>query len=150
MLRGSRVLVSYPWVREGAGTVVQGSFGSQAPAVEARIKQLPHEIRDEDIERDKPGYRGFLLQELRGVLQLCDQGDEDDPRWPELRLRALDRVAKLLRVYEPDAPAVRQGPGNPADLVRAAAEKLKELEQSLAETRTPKADEVPETRGPAS
>jgi hypothetical protein len=130
--------MSYPWVREqGAGTVVQGSFGSQAPAVQARIKDLPHEIRDEDFERDKPGYRGFLLQELRGVLALCDQGDEDDPRWPELRLRALDRVAKLLRVYEPDAPSVKAGPGDARILAGRAAAALKELETSLAETRGP-------------
>ena len=141
--------MSYPWVREqGAGTVsedavggrgllVQGSFGSQAPAAQARIKDLPHEIRDEDIERDKPGYRGFLLQELRGVLALCDQGDEDDPRWPELRLRALDRVAKLLRVYEPDAPSVKAGPGDARILAGRAAAALKELETSLAETRGP-------------
>lgn len=131
--------MSYPWVREG--TQVQMSagtkgYGSLAPAVEKELRGLAHEIPDEQIEKDKPGHRGLFLAELRGILALCDQGDPDDPRWPELRLRALDRMAKLLRVYEPDAPAQRQGPGDSRILASQAAAALDALEASLAETRS--------------
>jgi hypothetical protein len=132
---------SYPWVKTPeAGdprqvTVNPGSYGTSEAAVRAAVAALPHEIRDEDIERDKPGYRGLFLTQFQGVLDRCSQGDPDDPRWDELRLRTLDRMAKLLRVYEADAPGVKQGPGNPRDLANRAAADLVELEESLAETR---------------
>jgi hypothetical protein len=116
-------------------TVNPGSYGSNEAAVRAAVANLPHEIRDEDIERDKPGYRGLFLAQFQAVLTRCDTGDPDDPRWDELRLRTLDRMAKLLRVYEADAPGVKQGPGNPRDLANQAALALVELEASLAETR---------------
>ncbi len=126
---------SYPWVKD-QGVVVQGSFGTQAPAVEARIRDLPHEITDEHIERDKAGHRGMFLEQLRGIWERCDQGDPEDPRWDELRLRTLDRFAKLARIYEPDAPTSKQGPGDPRILAGQAAAALTELEASLAETRS--------------
>jgi hypothetical protein len=134
--------MSYPWVTtnpsvdEGSGSRVQGSFGVLGPAAERDLRGLAHEIRDEDLERDKAGYRGIFLHELRGILARCDNGDEDDPRWDELRLRCLDRLAKLTRIYEADAPASKQGPGDPRALARQAAHALTELEASLAETRT--------------
>lgn len=134
--------MSYPWVTgqqsvdEGKRTQVQGSYGVLAPAAERDLRGLAHEIRDEDLERDKAGYRGIFLTQLQGILSRCDNGDEDDPRWDELRLRCLDRLAKLTRVYEADAPAGKQGPGDPRALARQAAHALTELEASLAETRT--------------
>lgn len=132
--------MSYPWVESGTRKLLwdpeSGSFGSQAPAVERALRGVAHEIGDEQIERDKPGHRGFILAELRGILAVCDQGDPDDPRWLELRLRCLDRVAKLLRVYEADAPTQKQGPGDARILVDEAMRKLAELETSLAETRS--------------
>jgi hypothetical protein len=111
------------------------SFGAVSPGVQARIKALPHQITDEDIERDKAGNRGLFMAEFQKILDDCDNGDPDDPRWHELRLRTLDRMAKLTRVYEADAPTAKQGPGNPRDLANAAAAALVELEASLAETR---------------
>lgn len=130
---------SYPWVRrdddpprvrEGAPvTWDPGSYGSNAAAVERRVRDLPHEIRDEDIERDKPGYRGLFLAQFQGILARCDLGDPDDPRWDELRLRCLDRMGKLLRVFEADAAAVRQGPADARILAGQAAAALTELEQ---------------------
>jgi hypothetical protein len=133
--------MAYPWVEPSQRNSVawdpQGSYGPAAPALEARIKALPHEIRDEDIERDKAGHRGLFLAEFRKVLELCDQGDPDDPRWSELRLRTLDRMGKLLRVYEPDAPTVRSGPTDARILAGQAAAALLDLEASLAETRAP-------------
>lgn len=134
--------MSYPWVSErGPGQVAWepgagGSFGSQAPALERQLRDLPHQIDDERIERDKPGHRGFFLSELRGILAACDAGDPDDPRWLEIRMRCLDRMAKLLRVYEADAPQVKAGPGDARALVRQATEALDALEASLAETRS--------------
>lgn len=127
---------SYPWVdRQAPVTVNPGSFGSSEPAIREKLRKLPQAIRDEDIERDKPGHRGLFLEQFQAILDRCDSGDPDDPRWDELRLRTLDRMAKLLRVYEADAPTGRQGPGNPKDLADAAARALVELEASLAETR---------------
>jgi hypothetical protein len=133
--------MSYPWVRKDDdppwvnGAAVATSYGTMAPAAERELRGLAHEIRDEDIERDKPGYRGLFLAQLKGILDRCDDGDPEDPRWDELRLRCLDRFAKLARVYEPDAPGVKAGPGNPRDLADRAAAQLVELEASLAETR---------------
>lgn len=129
--------MSYPWVKEtGAPVVVnQGSYGTLAPMAEKELRGLAHEIRDEDIERDKPGYRGLFLAQIKGILERCDAGDPEDPRWDELRLRCMDRFAKLTRIFEADAPAQKQGPGNPRDLANRAAAALIELEASLAETR---------------
>lgn len=128
---------TYPWVKEPGSqvSVNPGSYGSNEAAVRAAVAALPHEITDEQIERDKPGHRGLFLAELRGILDRCNSGDPDDPRWDELRLRTLDRFAKLARIYEPDAPSQKQGPGNPRDLANQAAAALVELEASLAETR---------------
>lgn len=141
-------VTSYPWVRKDddpswvkdAGTQVPvspgvGSYGTNEPAIRDKLRKLPQAVRDEDIERDKPGHRGLFLEQFLAVLDRCDNGDPDDPRWDELRLRTLDRMAKLLRVYEADAPTAKQGPGNPRDLANAAAAALVELEASLAETR---------------
>lgn len=144
--------MSYPWVNGSEELSVAGSsFGSASPAVAARITQasgLAHEITDDQIERDKAGNRGLFMAEFRKILADCDNGDPDDPRWHELRLRTLDRMAKLTRVYEADAPNTKQGPGDSRILAGQAAAFLTEMEASLAETRTPKAGEVPATRGP--
>jgi hypothetical protein len=123
---------SYPWVNGQAPTV---SYGTAAAAVRARIAELPHAIRDEDIERDKAGHRGLFLEELRGILDRCNSGDPDDPRWDELRLRTLDRFAKLARIFEPDAPTQKKGPGDQRVLADQASRALSELEASLSETR---------------
>lgn len=127
----------YPWVKDTPPTVTvnPGSFGASEPAIRDKLRQLPHSITDEDIERDKAGNRGLFMDQFLAVLARCDDGDPDDPRWDELRLRTLDRLAKLTRVYEPDAPSVKRGPGNPKDLAETAARALAELEASLAETR---------------
>lgn len=124
----------YPWVNR---TQVADPARPVAPVVEAAIRGLGYQITDEQIERDKAGHRGLFLTELKGILSRCDAGDPDDPRWDELRLRALDRLAKLARIYELDAPKQRHGPGNPRDLANAAAAALVELEGSLAEARVP-------------
>jgi len=97
------------------------SFGQQAPQELAVLADLAPEITDEQIEASKPGNRGLMLEELRGILNRCRAGTEDfpgDPRWDELRLRTLDRLAKLTRAYEPQAPRDREGD---VDRVRLAA-----------------------------
>jgi hypothetical protein len=132
--------MSYPWVNGSEKLSVEdsSSFGTASPVVAAKIKELmPHEITDDQIERDKAGNRGLFMAEFRKILADCDQGDQDDPRWHELRLRTLDRMAKLTRVYEPDAPGLKQGPGDPRILAGQAAAFLSEMEASLAETRGP-------------
>lgn len=133
--------MAYPWVESSGRNVTwdpQGQgFGSHAPAVIQALKDLVPEVTEEQIERDKPGHRGLFLHQFQGILARCDEGDPQDPRWDELRLRCLDRMAKLLRVYEPDAPAVRQGPGDARILAAQAAAGLLELEASLSEVRVP-------------
>lgn len=105
------------------------------PSVESQIRGLAHEITDEHIERDKAGNRGLFMAELRKILADCDNGDPDDPRWHELRLRTLDRMAKLTRVYEPDTAKPQAGPGDARLLAAQAARALDELEQTRTEQR---------------
>lgn len=130
--------MSYPWAQVPGSVDIRvgaGSYGTMSPAAEKELRNLAHEITDEILERDKAGYRGIFLQELQGILARCNQGDPDDPRWDELRLRTLDRLAKLTRIYEADAPGAKQGPGDPRILAGQAAAALTELEASLSETR---------------
>lgn len=145
-------MTSYPWVKtpeaadprwvkesEGLVKVSPGgsSFGSTSPQVRAKLAGMAHPITDEDIERDKAGNRGLFMAEFAKILADCDNGDPDDPRWHELRLRTLDRMAKLTRVYEADAPTVKAGPADARILAEQAGRQLVELEASLAETRGP-------------
>lgn len=124
--------MSYPWVHPDA-RMLAGSV--DLATVEQDLRGLPHRITDEQIEKDKAGNRGLFLAQFLSILDRCDNGDPDDPRWDELRLRCLKEMARLTRVYEPDAPTVKQGAGNPKDLADAAAAALVELEASLTATR---------------
>lgn len=108
-------------------------YGSSAPAVRDRVERLLPEISDEVIEAQKAGNRALMLSELQGILSRCDEGDPQDPRWDELRLRCLDRFAKLARIYESDAPRDRQGPGDPRLLRVQAARFLEDLAAKVAE-----------------
>lgn len=124
---------SYPWVKVEPDTLTSGPvpYGTVAPRIQAAVQQMAHEMPDEVIEAQKPGNRGLMLSELQGILGRCADGDPEDPRWDELRLRTLDRMARLLRLYQPDQPRERQGAGDPRLLASQAARILEELEGRL-------------------
>jgi hypothetical protein len=124
---------AYPWVKVEPDTLNPGPvpYGTVAPRIQAAAQQLAHEMPDEVIEDQKPGNRGLMLAELQGILSRCADGDPEDPRWDELRLRALDRMARLLRLYQPDKPRERVGAGDPRLLASQAARILEELEGRL-------------------
>lgn len=112
------------------------SYGQQAPRELSVLRGLAAEMTDEDIERQKPGNRGLMLSELQGILQRCrEQADEHpgDPRWDELVLRTLDRLAKLMRLYEVSGPGEREGD---VDRVRMAQKVALDLEALEAKVRT--------------
>src|SRR5262245_46977155 len=137
---GSVDMSAYPWVSEqGQGAVERRPYGAVSPALEAKLRGIPLEITDEEIDRLRPGHRGKQLERLEEIISACDNPDFfDDPRWLDLKLRAMDRVAKLLHLYDPDPPKVRQGPGNPADLARQASLALDSIQESLSLTSVPK------------
>jgi hypothetical protein len=102
-----------------------------APRIQADVSRLAQEMPDDIIEAQKPGNRGLMLAELQGILQRCADGDPEDPRWDELRLRTLDRMARLLRLYQADKPRESRGAGDPRLLASQAARILEELEGRL-------------------
>lgn len=104
------------------------SFGRQAPRELSVLRGLGSEVSDEDVEAQKPGNRGLMLTELQGILRRCRVQGEDnpgDPRWDELALRTLDRLAKLMRLYEVSGVRVREGD---VDRVRMQARVAADLE----------------------
>ena len=62
------------------------------------------ELTDEDIERMAPAVRGLVAKRLESLYRECQERLEDaepghqDARWAELKLRCLDRQAKLFRL----------------------------------------------------
>lgn len=125
----------YPWVKVEPDVLKSQPvpYGTVAPRIHAAVAAMAHEMPDEVIEAQKPGNRGLMLTELQGILSRCADGDPEDPRWDELRLRTLDRMARLLRLYQPDLPRERRGAGDPRILASAAARILAELEGRLTE-----------------
>jgi hypothetical protein len=86
------------------------------------------EVTDEQVEAQKPGNRAWILDQLRVVLEVAAEANPDDPRFLKIRLDALDRIAKILRVLEPQGARDREGDVDRERLVAAAAAALVELE----------------------
>ena len=110
----------------------QGAYGSvtSLPVPRGMAQEMPDEL----IEEQKPANRGLMLQALQGILQRCAmQAEEDpgDPRWPELELRTLDRLAKLARLYEGQGPRSREGDLDRARMQQQAAVALDALEAKM-------------------
>ena len=78
------------------------------------------EVTDLMIAESKAQYRGLVLEQLLEIMARCESADADDPRWTKLRLDALDRVMKLLKLVEPQ-PAQDQASGDMADRERVVA-----------------------------
>lgn len=72
---------------------------------------LPSELTDEDLQNQAPGVRGQLLRRLETIWAYCEDEIEaskleqrSDPRFADLGLRAIDRIAKLYRLDKVPAP----------------------------------------------
>jgi len=72
---------------------------------------LPAALTDEDLAAQAPGVRGQLLRRLETIWGYCEDEIEaskleqrSDPRFAELGLRTLDRIARLYRLEK--VPAV--------------------------------------------
>ena len=119
------------WEPGALGVEAGSSFGRDASGVLASLRGLAVEVTDEDVEVQRAGNRGLMLAELRGILARCrEQGLESpgDPRWDELALRALDRLAKLMRLYEVSGPRVREGDVDRVRMAQRVALDLEALE----------------------
>lgn len=87
-------------------------------------------VTDARIEAEKAANRGLILDELMLVLKICrDEGAvSGDPRFLDLRIRTVDRLSKLLRLYEPETPVPADaGDVDRQRMVSAAAQSLDEL-----------------------
>jgi len=72
---------------------------------------LPAALSDEDLVAQAPGVRGQLLRRLETIWGYCEDEIEaskleqrSDPRFADLGLRTLDRIARLYRLEK--VPAV--------------------------------------------
>jgi hypothetical protein len=72
------------------------------------VPVLPGALDDEALVRQAPGVRGQLLRRLEMVWAYCEDEIEasrleqrSDPRFADLGLRTLDRIAKLYRLEKP-------------------------------------------------
>jgi len=122
------------WEPGQLGQTDPSSYGRQAPAELSVLKGLAAELTDEAIEQQKPGNRGLMLSELLGILRRCQEQGEDnpgDPRWDELKLRTLDRLAKLTRLYEGQGPREREGDVDRVRMAQRVALDLEALETKI-------------------
>lgn len=128
----------YPWERAAESlqnVSVPTEYGTSsrwgphgAPEVAKTLASMVSEVTDEAVEAQKPGNRAWILEQLRTVLQVAAEADPDDPRFLKIRLDALDRMARILRVEQPQGAREREGDLDRERLVAAAAAALQELE----------------------
>lgn len=69
------------------------------------VPALPPALSEEEILKQAPGVRGQLLRRLETIWAYCEDEIEvskleqrSDPRFADLGLRTLDRIAKLYRL----------------------------------------------------
>lgn len=108
-----------------------GDWGRSGPsgvgAVARTLQGVLAEVSDEQVESQLPGNRAWVLDQLRLVLEVASEVP-DDPRMLKIRLDALDRIARILRVALPQAARLREGDLDRVRLVAAAVAALEELE----------------------
>jgi hypothetical protein len=78
------------------------------------------EVTDAMILESKARYRGLVLEQLLEIMKTCEEADGADPRWTKLRLDALDRIMRLLKLDQP-MPAEAGVSGDMADRERTVA-----------------------------
>lgn len=98
---------------------------------------LPAALSDEDLQKQGPGVRGQLLRRLETIWEYCEDEIEaskleqrSDPRFAELGLRTIDRIAKLYRLDKVPA-AVAEEPEEVSVLEVARSREM--VLRSLAE-----------------
>lgn len=76
---------------------------------------LPAALSDEDLQAQGPGVRGQLLRRLETIWSYCEDEIEaskleqrSDPRFADLGLRTIDRIAKLYRLDKVAPPVVEE------------------------------------------
>ena len=83
------------------------------------MDMIPMSLPEDVVEAQQPLIRAQLVQQLLGLVDLCDtqirQGEEEghvDPRFAELKLRTLDRLARMYRLLDKVKPveAEEEGP----------------------------------------
>lgn len=117
---------------DGSGVADTFRFGPVGSSQVARkLSGMVAEVTDEQVELQKPGNRAWVLDQLRLVLDVASDADPDDPRFLKIRLDALDRIAKILKIVEPQGGRDREGDLDRERLVAAAAAALVELEGKL-------------------
>lgn len=97
---------------------------------------LARELTDEQVREQGPAIRGQLIQRLERIWELVsaeiERGEleaHQDPRFLELGLRTLDRIAKLYRLL--DAPKVQAE--EPEDEGAVVLRNRQQVEQQLRE-----------------
>lgn len=100
---------------------------------------IPMAVDETAVIEQQPAIRAQLLKQLTSLVALCDQqiqqGEEEghvDPRFAELKLRTLDRIARLYRLLEKPKPVEEDTDNVSAVGVEATRrlvlEQLRELE----------------------
>lgn len=102
---------------------------------------LARELTDEQVREQGPAIRGQLIQRLERLWQLIEAEIErgeleqhQDPRFLDLGLRTLDRIAKLYRLL--DAPKAVPEEAEDDAMVslrqrQMVEQQLRELEQKI-------------------
>lgn len=87
------------------------AFMDFSPLPADALPSLPTALSDDDLAAQAPGVRGQLLRRLETIWSYCEDEIEvskleqrSDPRFADLGLRTLDRIAKLYRLEK--VPAV--------------------------------------------
>lgn len=90
------------------------------------------ELTDEAIERGKAANRGLVAEQLARIVRVCERFEDDDPRYLEIHLRAIDRFARLARVFEAEVSSdKRSGDLDRGRLVSKALADLDALEAKV-------------------
>jgi hypothetical protein len=79
------------------------------------------EVTDAMILESKARYRGLVLEQLLEIMHTCEAADAGDPRWTKLRLDALDRIMRLLKLDQPMPASGEPVSGDMADRERTVA-----------------------------
>lgn len=92
---------------------------------------LGTELTDSAVEAGKAANRALIVNQLARIVAVCERFEDDDPRYLEIHLRAIDRFARIARVFEPEAPKSRSGDLDRERLVTKALADLDALEAKV-------------------
>lgn len=112
----------------------------------AALPNLPAALSDDDLVAQAPGVRGQLLRRLETIWAYCEDEIEaskleqrSDPRFADLGLRTLDRIARLYRLEKVPAPVAEEPEEvSPMQVARTrdmVLKSLAELESRVSDSR---------------